>query len=325
MMPRDYTDMAAAFPGTSSALDEKVFLAREALSRLAEASPATTAGAATLNAASSTLTESNNMHGFLRDRANAALLESLIAREQLQRQQQIALLQSTQAPSWNSVGLEAADPFRNMLLQRSLQQQQLALAAASGPSLFAEGSAGLGLGFMQPGQSTLNTAGFFNRGAMADDALSHLWARQQLQQQSLQFSGGTGVALENAPTNEKRRGRTGTFPQKLHMMLSELEKQEGGTEIASFLPHGRSFVIYNPKEFVKSVMPKHFRMSRFSSFQRQLNLYEFQRVTDGNEKGSYYHELFIKGRPIRESILNISQSLFVVASFINDSSHCSPS
>lgn len=93
-----------------------------------------------------------------------------------------------------------------------------------------------------------------------------------------------------------RKGRTGKFPQKLHRMLCDLERQ-GRDDIASFTPHGRSFAIHKPTEFVKEVMDKYFRMSRFSSFQRQLNLYDFQRITDGEDKGSYYHEHFSHRRP----------------------------
>eukprot|EP00522_Entomoneis_paludosa_P017531 CAMPEP_0172453508 /NCGR_PEP_ID=MMETSP1065-20121228/10793_1 /TAXON_ID=265537 /ORGANISM="Amphiprora paludosa, Strain CCMP125" /LENGTH=359 /DNA_ID=CAMNT_0013205691 /DNA_START=172 /DNA_END=1251 /DNA_ORIENTATION=+ len=103
--------------------------------------------------------------------------------------------------------------------------------------------------------------------------------------------------------DRRRKGRTGTFPQKLHQMLSDLERQDGGTDIASFLPHGRAFAIHKPRDFVKHVMPKYFRMSRFSSFQRQLNLYDFQRITEGPDKGSYYHELFVQGRPILSTMM----------------------
>jgi HSF-type DNA-binding len=100
-----------------------------------------------------------------------------------------------------------------------------------------------------------------------------------------------------------RKGRTGTFPQKLHQMLSDLERLEGGKEIASFLPHGRSFAIHKPRDFVKFVMTKHFRMSRFSSFQRQLNLYDFQRINEGSDKGAYCHDLFVQGRPILSTMM----------------------
>jgi hypothetical protein len=111
------------------------------------------------------------------------------------------------------------------------------------------------------------------------------------------------ASLPNILQDRKRKGRTGTFPQKLHTMLSDLEHQEGGSLIASFLPHGRAFAIHKPRDFQKHVMPKYFRMGKFSSFQRQLNLYDFQRITDGADKGAYYHELFVQSRPILSTMM----------------------
>lgn len=37
--------------------------------------------------------------------------------------------------------------------------------------------------------------------------------------------------------------------------------------------------------------------------QRQLNLYDFQRITEGPDKGAYYHELFVQGRPILSTMM----------------------
>lgn len=61
------------------------------------------------------------------------------------------------------------------------------------------------------------------------------------------------------------------FPTKVHRMLSEMEAQ-GLEGIASFLPHGRAFIVHKPHEFATEIMPRYFKMSHFSSFQRQLNL-----------------------------------------------------
>ena len=42
---------------------------------------------------------------------------------------------------------------------------------------------------------------------------------------------------------------------------------------------------------------RYFNTSRFTSFTRQVSLYQFTRVRDGPDKGAFYHELFLRGRP----------------------------
>ena len=98
-------------------------------------------------------------------------------------------------------------------------------------------------------------------------------------------------------TNRRTRGGvTEPFPEKLHRMLRETE--EGGeSDLVSFFPHGRAFAIHHVERFCREIMPRYFKQSRLSSFQRQLNLYGFTRITSGPDIGGYYHELFLKGRP----------------------------
>jgi len=91
-------------------------------------------------------------------------------------------------------------------------------------------------------------------------------------------------------------GVTEPFPEKLHTMLKYVEK-ENLTDVVSFLPHGRAFAVHIPKRFVSEVMVIFFRQTRITSFQRQLNLYGFQRICHGPDSGAYYHELFLRGRP----------------------------
>jgi len=82
--------------------------------------------------------------------------------------------------------------------------------------------------------------------------------------------------------------KTRTFPWKLHEML-ELAGQEGYDNIVSWLPDGRSFKVYTPNDFVKKVMPNFFLQSKYKSFQRQLNLWGFERLPYGPGKGGYFH------------------------------------
>jgi hypothetical protein len=98
----------------------------------------------------------------------------------------------------------------------------------------------------------------------------------------------------------KRRGPRGgvvvPFPVKLYAMLEGVEK-EGLEHVVAWQPHGRCFIVHKSKEFVDHVMPRYFRQSKLTSFQRQLNLYGFMRLTSGRDRGGYFHELFLKGRP----------------------------
>jgi len=102
------------------------------------------------------------------------------------------------------------------------------------------------------------------------------------------------------PTNidaeelRKRCSTSSTFPIKLQEMLNRVEL-DGFSEVVSWQPHGRCFVIHKPQEF-KKLLPRYFKLSKIASFQRQLNLYGFQRLTQGLDKGGYYNEFFLRGK-----------------------------
>jgi hypothetical protein len=91
-----------------------------------------------------------------------------------------------------------------------------------------------------------------------------------------------------------RGGVVTPFPIKLHAMLDAVETDRLD-DIVSWQTHGRCFVVHDQKQFV-SILMKYFNISKVSSFQRQLNLYGFQRLTKGQDKGGYYHELFLRAK-----------------------------
>lgn len=74
------------------------------------------------------------------------------------------------------------------------------------------------------------------------------------------------------------RDAEGRFPCKLHKMLTDVEK-EGLTDIISWHPDGKTFKVHQPEKFTEEILPRYFKKSKYRSFQRQLNLYGYHRIT----------------------------------------------
>jgi hypothetical protein len=89
-------------------------------------------------------------------------------------------------------------------------------------------------------------------------------------------------------------GVTTPFPWKLHDMLDNMDK-EGKHSVVTWQPHGRAFMVHKPKEFVDQIMHHYFNQTKYASFQRQLNLYGFSRLSHGPDKGAYFHMAFVRG------------------------------
>ena len=69
--------------------------------------------------------------------------------------------------------------------------------------------------------------------------------------------------------------------------------EEQSIDIISWLPHGRSFIVYDKKKFVESILPRFFKESKFTSFTRKLNRWGFTRISRGVETGAYHHEVSV--------------------------------
>lgn len=88
-------------------------------------------------------------------------------------------------------------------------------------------------------------------------------------------------------------GRVPNFPAKMHSILSRPDL----ADIICWMPHGRSWRVLKPREFEIKVIPTYFEHSKFSSFIRQANGWGFRRVTQGRDRNSYYHPMFLRGLP----------------------------
>jgi hypothetical protein len=86
------------------------------------------------------------------------------------------------------------------------------------------------------------------------------------------------------------------FPWKLHQLLTESESN-GNQAIVSWLPSGKSFKVFNKARFSAEVMPAYFNSTKYKSFQRSLNVWGFECVSQGPDKGAMYQRFFERGNP----------------------------
>lgn len=107
------------------------------------------------------------------------------------------------------------------------------------------------------------------------------------------------VDEENSDASNITKGGVSIpFPLKLYRMLEHIDHVEPElSQLISWQPHGRCFLVHRQKQFAEKVLPRFFQQKKYASFQRQLNLYGFSRITRKDaDRGSYYHELFLKNK-----------------------------
>jgi hypothetical protein len=88
------------------------------------------------------------------------------------------------------------------------------------------------------------------------------------------------------------------FPARLHKLLEDAARQ-GDDDAISWSPEGKSFKVHDKAKFETKLMPRYFGSSKYRSFQKNLNLWEFKTVvvpTTSPRRGECSHPLFVRGK-----------------------------
>ncbi|CAM9171513.1 unnamed protein product [Ectocarpus sp. 12 AP-2014] len=113
----------------------------------------------------------------------------------------------------------------------------------------------------------------------------------------------TEMATSSSPSTtagdgQRERGRIGKrgAPQAFARKLAEILTTES-TATISWNANGSAFQVHDVERFSEDILTKYYRHSKFSSFQRQLNLYSFRKIVKGADAGGYAHPMFRRDRP----------------------------
>jgi len=120
------------------------------------------------------------------------------------------------------------------------------------------------------------------------DEATTMAAAQTVQHQTISY-------LQQPPPVLRASGwvRSQRFPTKLYALLSQPQL----SHIIAWMPHGRSWKVLKPRVFETSVLPVFFESDNYHSFNRVINAWSFRRKSTGPDRGSYFHELFLRGKP----------------------------
>jgi len=90
----------------------------------------------------------------------------------------------------------------------------------------------------------------------------------------------------------KKKGEYPNFLLKLYQIL----ENEDYKDIIHWTEDGKYFIISNLHDFTEQILPKYYKHNNYSSFIRQLNMYDFHKKKSDQNEHVFHHQNFIRNR-----------------------------
>ena len=101
---------------------------------------------------------------------------------------------------------------------------------------------------------------------------------------------------------KKRKSISDSKSDRFLLKLYEILNKEEYNKIIHWSKNGSYIIITNIHSLTKKILPIYFNHQNFSSFVRQLNMYNFHKIrTNPNKNEQYFiHESFNKSKTLKE-------------------------
>nr|KYP46521.1 Heat stress transcription factor A-4c [Cajanus cajan] len=93
---------------------------------------------------------------------------------------------------------------------------------------------------------------------------------------------------------DEAQGSSSSLPPFLAKTY-EMVDDSSSDSIVSWSVTSKSFIVWNPPEFARDLLPRFFKHNNFSSFIRQLNTYGFRKIDP--EQWEFANDDFVRGQP----------------------------
>ena len=99
----------------------------------------------------------------------------------------------------------------------------------------------------------------------------------------------------NEHNNKGKYNKKSELPNFLLKLYNILENEEY-KNIIQWGENGQFFIIKNIHNFTEKILPKYFKHKNYSSFIRQLNMYDFHKKKSNQNEHLFYHQYFIRNQ-----------------------------